>query len=80
MTQPLELVERQLIVQSLHLIERALCEVRSGEGCVRLVRRIVEVSSQVEGAIELIVVSEAWQQFSLLYPDSARDILSQARN
>ena len=80
MGRPLEVLERRLIAQAPLLIERALCESPDSETVIRLVRGVVIVTAlSGSEALKFIMVSEAWAQFSFLYPEQVEPILSDAR-
>lgn len=80
MKQPLEILERQVIAQAPKLIERALHESPDDGTVIRLVQHIVSVTALVgPEAIKFILVSEAWNQFALLYPQEVSSILSDAK-
>lgn len=79
MSEPLELLERRLLSQAPKLIERALCLDIDRPTLIQLVEVIASTLAFAgPEAVEFLRVTEAWNQFDLLYPGEAGDIMRDA--
>jgi hypothetical protein len=79
MARSLEFLERMVIGHGPRLIDNILGECK-GPDAVRLVRKVVGLSSHVNGGVDFIVNSIPWAKFALLYPGEVRGILCDAAN